>query len=353
MQEIDLEPIIQLLEEFPSKPKPFLRAVDNPDEQAIFIVTPVVPYEEIERVTQPKSKKLGFVIAAVVIGLLAYLAISKLIFSKKEGIDKEVIDSIQPVATISGIASQYRVGDTVYFTVRAEDDKRLKKLNFLLKKGPWVISGNTKLWTIESWVISGKTDEKSFSFSTKGFKPGTYNYSVYVEDKAGNGKTYHGSFALVQIETSRKDAEVNHRAAVESVVFRYPDIKKRGTGDRDISVWNLVLTDPMLEKQRQSTCWLIKNNQYYTFSEQRVTIINIMFEDNYNYATVLADISEIRGRFKDNGTPIQSPQFDQYRAVYQLKRMGNNWFIYCLKSLKQGEPVECSVELTEPDPCSE
>ncbi len=110
----------------------------------------------------------------------------------KEGSDnpeesKEKPDTEKPKGEIVGIADSYTHGDTVNYTVSAKDNKSLKKMTFEVKE---------KSSAAKTWKASGLSDSQNSSFSTARWSPGTYHYSLSIEDNAGNSQEYSGSFVL-------------------------------------------------------------------------------------------------------------------------------------------------------------
>jgi len=103
-------------------------------------------------------------------------------------------DTIKPTGKISGIKTGYTEGEKVNYTVDAADNKSLKIMTFSVKENPSV----TKIW-----VTANRSATYSSSFSTQGWRPGTYSYALLIEDGAGNSQEYSGSFALRAREPDR------------------------------------------------------------------------------------------------------------------------------------------------------
>jgi hypothetical protein len=99
-------------------------------------------------------------------------------------------DTTNPTGRISGISSSYTAGNTVSYTVKGWDNKKLYRLSF----GVTDRNDNTK--HTKSWNVSGTSVEKSYSFSTSGWSAGTYYYALWVKDDAQNAREYSGSFTL-------------------------------------------------------------------------------------------------------------------------------------------------------------
>ncbi len=99
-------------------------------------------------------------------------------------------DIREPTGKIRDIKDSYRIGDTISYTVSANDDKFLRKMAFKVH--------DTSVRT--SWDVSGQSASQNSSFSTKGWKSGTYTYSLLTEDRAGNTKETRGSFVLADIQ---------------------------------------------------------------------------------------------------------------------------------------------------------
>lgn len=96
------------------------------------------------------------------------------------------VDIQPPEGMVSGIDPAYVEGKTVYYTVRANDDRDLKKIVFEVKKQS----------VRESWHVRGKSVTHKSFFHTAGWAAGTYSYSLLIEDSAGNSGNYDGSFKV-------------------------------------------------------------------------------------------------------------------------------------------------------------
>ncbi len=142
-----------------------------------------------------------------------------------------------------------------------------------------------------------------------------------------------------------------YRAAVTDVVDLYgSDIKTQATTYLDGSRLSQVLVEPVLERQRQSVCWLRNENNYYTYANRRFDVESITFEDD-RHATLLAQIAENRVLRKQSGGVVKDYGREEYRAIYQLERQGDNWYIYCFQALENNDPVRCEVIVKTPSPC--
>ena len=143
-----------------------------------------------------------------------------------------------------------------------------------------------------------------------------------------------------------------YRAAVTDVVDLYgSDIKTQATTYLDGSRLSQVLIEPVLERQRQSVCWLRNENSYYTYANRRFDVESITFEDD-RHATLLAQIAENRVLRKQSGSVVKDYGYEEYRAIYQLERQGDNWYIYCFQALEDNDPMRCEVIVKTPSPCN-
>lgn len=94
----------------------------------------------------------------------------------------------KPTGKITGIGSRYTVGDTISYALRAEDDKSVSKMTFEVHNSP----------ERKVWIIRNPSAAKSDSFSTSGWNPGAYRYSLIIEDEADNFKRCVGRFVLAK-----------------------------------------------------------------------------------------------------------------------------------------------------------
>ncbi len=113
------------------------------------------------------------------------------VLKKKPGVTKAAVstkDIREPAGKITGISDSYTVGDTISYSVRADDDKSLSRMTFE------VHDTSVK----KRWNVGGRSADQIGSFPTAGWNPGSYRYSLLVEDKAGRSKRYAGRFVLEQ-----------------------------------------------------------------------------------------------------------------------------------------------------------
>ncbi len=106
---------------------------------------------------------------------------------------KQKGDEIPPTGEISGINKNCTEGDIIHYTVSAKDNKNLKHMTFEADR------------IKEDWDISGQSASRMSFFSTQGWKTGTYNYSLRVEDSEGNSNQYKGNFVLVEQKRSKSE----------------------------------------------------------------------------------------------------------------------------------------------------
>lgn len=141
------------------------------------------------------------------------------------------------------------------------------------------------------------------------------------------------------------------RTAITDVVDYYgSDVKTQATTYLDDSWLSQVLVEPVLERQRQSVCWLQNEGNYYTYANRSFSVESIDFEDD-RHATLMAQIVENRVLRKQSGGVVKDYGREEYRAIYQLERQGDSWFIYCFQALEVGDPVRCEVIVKTPSPC--
>ncbi|MCB0203490.1 MAG: protein kinase [Anaerolineae bacterium] len=153
---------------------------------------------------------------------------------------------------------------------------------------------------------------------------------------------------LTDTPTPRWD---DYRDAVIGIVDYYgTDIKTQSTTYLDTSRLSDVLILPVLERQRQSVCWLQNEGNYYTYANRSFNVESIEFEDDH-HATLLAQIAEDRVLRKQSGGVVKNYGRETYRAIYQLERQGDRWYIYCFQALLDDDPVRCEVIIKTPSPC--
>ena len=102
------------------------------------------------------------------------------------------VDTTKPSGDVSGINSNYSIGNTISCTLIGEDDTDLSKLIFQIH-----VDGNSNPKDWDDWNVSGTWTEKYYSVSTSGWDAGNYEYFYWVEDAAGLKSNYSGSFSLL------------------------------------------------------------------------------------------------------------------------------------------------------------
>ena len=142
-----------------------------------------------------------------------------------------------------------------------------------------------------------------------------------------------------------------YKSAVINVVNYYgTDIKTQSTTDLDSSRLADVLVPPVLERQLQSVCWLRNQSNYYTYANRSFDVEKVTFE-NDRHATLLARIAEDRVLRKKGDGVVMDYGHEEYRAIYQLERQGDRWYIYCFQALLDSDAMQCQVTVKTPSPC--
>lgn len=145
-------------------------------------------------------------------------------FKKHFKLIKSSTDVAVPTGEITGIFPVYEQGETVGYTISANDNKLLKKIIFEVK------DSSVK----ETWDISGQSATQKSYFITKDWEPGDYKYSFLIQDMAGNKNEYSGSF---QLKGTQPDIPIQPAdAAFDSIVAQLKSLGKRNTADF-IQVW--------------------------------------------------------------------------------------------------------------------
>ena len=65
----------------------------------------------------------------------------------------------------------------------------------------------------------------------------------------------------------------------------------------------------------------------------------------------MARIGEDRVLRKQSGGVVQDYGHEVYRAIYELVRQGDRWYISCFQALLENDPVKCEVKIKTPSPC--
>ena len=139
--------------------------------------------------------------------------------------------------------------------------------------------------------------------------------------------------------------------AARSVVLQYGDAKPEFFNRLNPTRLTDFLVDPVLESQKRAVCWLRNERAYYVYSDRRLDVTNVSFQDE-RHATVLAQIAENRVLREQDGGVRQDFGRETYRAIYQLERRDNGrWYIYCLNALEDNDPIQCEIRIEGEDPC--
>lgn len=152
-------------------------------------------------------------------------------------------------------------------------------------------------------------------------------------------------------DTPTPDWSAYRTNIIEMVDYYGSDVKTLATTYLDSSQLAQVLTEPVLERQQQSVCWLVNEGYYYTYANRSFQVESIDFEDD-RHATLMAQISEDRVLYKQSGDVVKNYGREEYRAIYQLERQGDRWYIYCFQALEDNKPVRCEVIIKTPSPCN-
>ncbi len=156
--------------------------------------------------------------------------------------------------------------------------------------------------------------------------------------------------ARVRATETAEAQRIADREEIARVIEEYGDIKVQAMTYLDPSNLSRVLINPVLERKRQTVCWLQKNDAYYTYADRSVDIQDILFQNQneaYVYAWLAEHITYIqKGQVHDWG-------YDRYKAVYHLRKVGGQWKIDCLTALKDEESFSphCEVKFPSTNPC--
>jgi len=130
---------------------------------------------------------------------------------------KSSTDVLLPDGEITGISPVYEQGETVGYTIQANDNKLLKKIIFEVKNSP----------VKEIWNISGQSATRKSYFITKNWKSDDYEYLLLIEDMADNKNEYTGSFQLKGAESESPQTE----ATFDSIVMQLKALGKDNNAD--------------------------------------------------------------------------------------------------------------------------
>jgi hypothetical protein len=169
-----------------------------------------------------KKKKKARLIKILILLTILLLASTAIGFYLPYIVQKK--DVVPPHGSIDGIKDSYFTGDEVTYVIRANDNKELKQVTFEVK------NSSVK----ELWNVQGESDSITFSFSTKGWQEGTYEYLLVVEDNANNVPYKQtGNFILREIQygyvnintipwTEIYNASDNERYGMTPINLKFP-----------------------------------------------------------------------------------------------------------------------------------
>jgi ARC6-like protein len=124
-----------------------------------------------------------------------------------------------------------------------------------------------------------------------------------------------------------------------------------GTTYLDVSAWETLLVNPVLERQKRVTCWLINEELKYEYTRRGVRIEQVVIHSDH-HATVVAQVSGNRILREQNGTLIRDYGYETYKAIYELERLRDDkWYIYCFQALDDHDRGRCEVNLGTDNPC--
>ena len=189
-------------------------------------------------------------------------------------------DKSGPKGKINLSKYRYEQGETITLIMKATDNDALKKITFTVK--------NTALK--KPWVISGKEFKQKYSFSTKGWKPGTYYFNLLIEDKSKNLHNVRGNFKLnrpslctqikplqakiaqktdeyITLIENNQDRKNDMVAVLKELINMLEELKriedrcKSLTGIEKLNKTIKNIDDPLIKFRRELKYWLITDNQ--------------------------------------------------------------------------------------------
>lgn len=98
----------------------------------------------------------------------------------------EEVDRILPEGMLSGIQSEYTIGDKVNYKFKVSDNEKLKQVIFKVK--PDRVN--------QIWHTSNTSSEQQSSFLTKHWQAGEYEYQLKIVDHINNAQIITGKFTL-------------------------------------------------------------------------------------------------------------------------------------------------------------
>jgi serine/threonine protein kinase len=142
------------------------------------------------------------------------------------------------------------------------------------------------------------------------------------------------------------------RPAIADVVQRFSVIWLNSWTQVDGSQLPEVLVDPVLLNAQEGLCYMRNNHYHYEYRQHNLAITEVQL-DSDTQATVFADISDWRLLVDANGNVVTDFKPQSYQGIYILERRGDQWFINCLTGLFPGDPIECTLDWSTPDPCQQ
>ena len=139
---------------------------------------------------------------------------------------------------------------------------------------------------------------------------------------------------------------------IENTLKKYGRVKEEGYSDLDVNAWEKVLIDPVLEHKKRGTCRFIDRNQYYKFGDRIIDVREINFDQDRSHAQVVAMVAEEKV-LKDGGTDeiMKETPLESDRAIYELEKKNDRWFISCISIWKEGEFKQCTMGPVGGEPC--
>lgn len=154
--------------------------------------------EEITEKDTPRKSRAGLFIAAILLLLLFLAAGAYLLFERKEPSrlthqppptappDQPEADTRRPEISVRGVEASYSPGQSIHFSIFAQDDQALESLLLEIEGRP----------VEKPLQLFGTFEDIEYTVSTDGWPPGDYSYILKVADKAGNTAISEGSFSI-------------------------------------------------------------------------------------------------------------------------------------------------------------
>lgn len=231
-------------------------------------------------------------------------------------------DIVQPHCEISGIDSQYRLGEKIRYNLQATDDKSLKRMTFSIP------AANIS----QTWQLSGQQAVREGDLQTDDWRaPQKYIYTLKVTDMANNDFEHTGSFWLRDTDRIAPQGRVKgiqpHYLVGDTIQYEII-----ATDDEKLQTLTFSVAGNLVKQiWHVNTAHTQHQSSFITTGWQAGT---------YAYTLEVTDHLNNRSVFQDEFTLTDLNKSTKKPLITTLKGLENNYTI--------GETIHYALQVSDP-----